>query len=157
MRTSRSLPPAVRRSLPWLVGWVTFHAAVAIAGRVTAWRKNEGDESSTSIRRVFTHSGLELHPRNPALTRVRLDLAMAGADLDLTGIPRPDKGIDLTVRAAMAGLAVRVPPDWRVWWQFRGIGGIGTDGSLARTHDEHDADLRVYAAVALGGIGLEAG
>jgi hypothetical protein len=61
------------------------------------------------------------------------------------------------VRAAMAGLAVRVPPDWRVWWQFRGIGGIGTDGSLARTHDEHDADLRVYAAVALGGIGLEAG
>jgi hypothetical protein len=157
MRTSRSLPPAVRRALPWLVGWFAFHAAVAIAGRVTAWRKNEGDESSTSIRRVFTHSGLELHPRNPALTRVRLDLAMAGADLDLTGIPRPDKGIDLTVRAAMAGLAVRVPPDWRVWWQFRGIGGIGTDGSLARTHDEHDADLRVYAAVALGGIGLEAG
>jgi hypothetical protein len=157
MRTSRSLPPAVRRALPWLVGWFTFHAAVAIAGRVTAWRKNEGDESSTSIRRVFTHSGLELHPRNPALTRVRLDLAMAGADLDLTGIPRPEKGIDLTVRAAMAGLAVRVPPDWRVWWQFRGIGGIGTDGSLARTHDEHDADLRVYAAVALGGIGLEAG
>jgi hypothetical protein len=157
MRTSRSLPPAARRALPWLVGWLTFHAAVAIAGRVTAWRKNEGDESSTSIRRVFTHSGLELHPRNPALTRVRLDLAMAGAELDLTGIPRPEKGIDLTVRAAMAGLAVRVPADWRVWWQFRGVGGIGTDGSLARTHDEHDADLRVYAAVAFGGIGLEAG
>jgi hypothetical protein len=157
MTTSRPLPPAVRRALPWLVGWFTFQAVVALAGWVTAVRKNEGDESSTSIRRAFTHTGLELHPRNPALTRVRLDLAMAGAELDLTGIPRPENGIDLTVRAAMAGLAVRVPPDWRVWWQFRGLGGIGTDGSLARTHDEHDADLRVYAVVALGGIGIESG
>jgi hypothetical protein len=157
MRTSRALPPAVRKARPWLVGWFVFQAVVALAGRVTAWRKNEGDESSTSIRRVFTHNGLELHPKNPALSRVRLDLAMAGAELDLTGIPRPETGIDLTVRAAMAGLAVRVPPDWRVWWEFRGVGGIGTDGSVARTHDEHDADLRVHAVVALGGIGLEAG
>ena len=116
-----------------------------------------GDESSTSIRRVFTHTGLELHPRNPALSRVRLDLAMAGGELDLTGLPQPEAGIDVTVRAAMAGLAVRVPPDWRVWWQFRGIGGIGTDGALQRTHDEHAADLRVHAVVVLGGIGLEAG
>ena len=57
----------------------------------------------------------------------------------------------------MAGLAVRVPPDWRVWWEFRGVGGIGTDGALQRTHDEHAADLRVHADVAFGGIGVEAG
>jgi hypothetical protein len=157
MRESRSMPPLARRILPWLVGWFTFQALVALAGRVTAWRKNVGDESSTSIRRVFTHTGLELHPRNPRLSRVRLDLAMAGAELDLSGLPRPEAGIDVTVRAAMAGLAVRVPSDWRVWWQFRGVGGIGTDGALQRTHDEHAADLRVHAVVVFGGIGLEAG
>ena len=157
MTTSRPMPPALRKLLPWLAGWLTFQAVVAIAGRVTAWRKDVGDESSTSIRRVFTHNGLELHPRNPQLSRVRLDLAMAGAEVDLTGIPRPDAGIDVTVRAMMAGLAVRVPSDWRVWWEFRGIGGIGTDGALQRTHDEHAADLRVHAAVLFGGIGLEAG
>jgi len=157
MRESRPMPPLARRILPWLVGWFTFQALVALAGRVTAWRKNVGDESSTSIRRVFTHTGLELHPRNPQLSRVRLDLAMAGADLDLTGLPRPEVGIDVTVRAAMAGLAVRVPSDWRVWWQFRGVGGIGTDGALQRTRDEHAADLRVHAVVVFGGIGLEAG
>jgi hypothetical protein len=157
MRTSRSLPPALRRALPWLVGWLTFQAVVAVAGRVTAWRKNEGDESSTSIRRVFTHNGVELHPTNPQLSRVRIDLAMAGAELDLTGIPRPATGIDVTVRAMMAGLAVRVPSDWRVWWEFRGLGGIGTDGALQRTHDEHAADLRVHAGVLLAGIGVEAG
>jgi hypothetical protein len=157
MRTVRSQPSTLRRLAPWLVGWFTFQALVALAGRVTAWRKNMGDESSTSIRRVFTHTGLELHPRNPQLSRIRLDLAMAGAELDLTALPRPEAGIDLTVRAGMAGLAVRVPSDWRVWWRFRGIGGIGTDGALQRTHDEHAADLRVHAVVVFGGIGIEAG
>jgi hypothetical protein len=44
-----------------------------------------------------------------------------------------------------------------VWWQFRGVGGIGTDGSLQRTHDEHAADLRIHAGVLFGGIGIEAG
>ncbi len=157
MRRSRPVPPLARRILPWLVGWFVFQALVAIYGRVTAWRKNMGDESSTSIRRVFTHTGLELHPRNPQLSRVRLDLAMAGGELDLSDLPRPEAGIDVTVRAMMAGLAVRVPADWRVWWNFRGVGGIGTDGALQRTHDEHAADLRVHAIVVFGGIGLEAG
>ncbi|MET0764082.1 MAG: hypothetical protein ABWY29_04395 [Blastococcus sp.] len=145
----------IRRALPWLAAWLGFQAVVAIAGWVTARQKNEGDESSAGIRRVLTHSGLELHPHNPALSRVRLDLAMAGGELDLTGIGRPDAGVDLTVRAMMAGLAVRVPSDWRVWWQFRGVGGIGTDGTVQRTHDQHAADLRIYATVLFAGIGIE--
>jgi hypothetical protein len=157
MRTSRSLSPALGKLRPWLVGWFTFQAAVALAGWLTAWRKNEGDESSTSIRRVLTHNGLELHPRNPALSRLRVDLAMAGAEIDLTGLPRSAAGIDLTARVLMGGMAVRVPADWRVWWQFRGVGGMGGDGAVERTRDEHAADLRIHAAVLLGGIGVEAG
>ena len=65
-------------------------------------------------------------------------------------------GVDLTVRALMGGLAVRVPAGWRVWWSFRGVGGIGTDLAVARTHDEHGADLRVHARALFGGIGIEA-
>jgi hypothetical protein len=157
MRTSRALSPALRRLRPWLVGWFTFQAVVALAGLLTAWRKNEGDESSMSIRRVVTHNGLELHPRNPALSRVRIDLAMAGAEIDLTGLPRSAAGIDLTARVLMGGMAVRVPADWRVWWQFRGVGGMGGDGAVERTRDEHAADLRIHAVMLLGGIGVEAG
>jgi hypothetical protein len=142
---------------PWLVGWIVFQAAVALAGLGLAWRRNLGDESSTSIRRVVTHNGLELRPRNPDLSRVRVDLAMAGGEIDLTGLPRPSGGIDLTARVMMAGLAVRVPPDWRVWWRFRGVGGIGSDGGVQRTGDEHAADLRVHAGVLFGGIGIETG
>ncbi|HLM05330.1 MAG TPA: hypothetical protein VK402_09115 [Blastococcus sp.] len=147
----------MRRLLPWLAGWAAFQALVAVGGWLLAWRKNEGDESSTSIRRVLTHHGLELRPTNPRLSRVRVDLAMAGADIDLTGVGRPEKGIDLTARVLMAGLAIRVPPDWRVWWRFRGVGGIGGDGAVQRTHDEHAADLRVHADVLFGGIGVETG
>ena len=154
----RSLAPVLRKAQPWIVGWLTFQAVVAVVGLVTARHKNRGDESSTSIRRVLTHNGLQLRPRNPELSRVRVDLAMAGAEIDLTGLPHPGHGgVDLTVRAMMAGASVRVPPDWRVWWRFRGVGGIGSDGSLQRTRDEHAADLRIYATVVFGGIGIEAG
>jgi hypothetical protein len=149
--------PAVRRLLPWIGAWAAFQGLVALGGWLLARRKNEGDENSTSIRRVVTHNGLELHPTNPRLSRLRVDLAMAGAEIDLTGISRPENGIDLTARVLMGGMAIRVPADWRVWWRFRGVGGIGGDGGVQRTHDEHAADLRVHAGVAFGGIGVETG
>jgi hypothetical protein len=136
---------------------VAFQAVVAALGWLTAWRKNEGDESSTSIRRTLTHFGAELRPRNPQLTRVRVDLAMAGAEIDLTNLPRQDRGIDVTVHALMAGVAIRVPADWRVWWEFRGLGGMGGDGRVERTRDEHAADVRVHATALFAGIGIEAG
>ena len=151
----RSLAPLLRKAQPWIVGWLTFQAVVALAGWLTARWKDEGDESSTSIRRVLTHNGLELHPRNPDLSRLRVDMAMAGAEIDLTGLPLPAKGIDLTMRVLMGGAAVKVPADWRVWWRFRGVGGMGGDGVVQRTHDEHAADLRIHALVAFGGIGVE--
>ena len=146
---------AFRRLRPWLIGWAAFQATVAITGWLLAWRRNEGDESSTSIRSTLTHNGLELRPTNPGLTRVRIDLAMAGAELDLTGLPRPETGIDVTVRLLMGGLAVRVPAEWRVWWRFQGVGGMGGDGVVQRSRDEHEADVRVHAVVLLGGVGIE--
>lgn len=152
-----SLAPTLRKLRPWLAGWVVFQAVVALVGWLTARRRNEGDETSASIRRTLTHFGLDLRPRNPRLSRVRVDLAMAGADIDLTGLPRPATGIDVTVHALMAGVAIRVPADWRVWWEFRGLGGIGGDGTVERTHDEHAADVRVHAVVLFGGIGVEGG
>ncbi len=153
---NRRTVDAFRRVRPWLIGWAAFQAAVAVTGWLLAWRRNEGDESSMSIRRTITHTGLELRPRNPRLSRVRIDLAMAGAELDLTGLSRPEGGIDVTVRALMGGLAIRVPAEWRVWWQFQGVGGMGGDGVVQRSRDEHAADVRVHAAVLFGGIGIEA-
>jgi hypothetical protein len=153
--STRTLPPLARRLLVGLAVWTGFQLLMAAGGRLAAARLNEGDEGAMGIRRVQTLGAVELRPTNPQLTRIRMDLGMAGGELDLTGVPRPPAGIDLTVRATMAGLAVRVPADWRVWWRFRGVGGIGTDGTVPRTHDEHTADLRVHATVVFGGIGIE--
>ena len=145
-----------RRALPWLAGWLGFQLVLGLLGRLVARRLDEGDEDATAIRRVLTLGGLELRPTNAGLSRIEVDLGMAGGEIDLTAIPET-AGIDLTVRAVMGGLAVRVPPDWRVWTSFRGVGGIGTDGGLTRTHDQHAADLRVHVFAVMGGIGVEAG
>jgi hypothetical protein len=152
MRTRR----IVRGVLPWLAGWLALQGVLALVGRLLARHLNEGDESTAGIRRLQVVGGLDLHPVNPALCRVRMDLVMAGAELDLTGIGETS-GIDLTVNALMGGVGVRVPADWRVWSKFRGIGGLGTDHCVQRTHDEHTADLRVHGTALFGGIGVEAG
>ena len=104
---------------------------------------------------MFTLGGGRLRPTNPELSALRVDFAMGGADIDLTGIPQPASAVEVTVNGLMGGLAVRVPPGWRVWWSFRGVGGIGADHGLPRTHDEHEADLRVRAHVLFGGVGIQ--
>jgi hypothetical protein len=155
MSAARMLPDRARKVLPWLAGWMAFQGLLAVAGRVAASRLDQGDESSTSIRRVVTLGGVQLRPGSPTLARIELDLAMAGGELDLTGTPPLPGGVDVVARVVMGGLAIRVPRGWRVWWDFRGVGGVGADPGVERTTDWVGADLRLKARVALGGIGIE--
>jgi hypothetical protein len=151
----RRAVPWWRRALPWVLAWLGLQAVVAGAGLVAARRLDQGDEQSSRIRRVRTMGGFELHPTNPELASIRFDLGMGGATLDLTGLGRPGRPIDLSVHLLMGGVGVKVPPDWRVWWSFAGIGGMGGDGGVQRTRDEHAADLRIRARVLFGGVGVE--
>jgi hypothetical protein len=128
---------------------------VATAGVLAAARLDEGGEASTIIRRVRTMGGLQLRPSNPQLSHVQLDLVMGGVELDLTGIERPESPVDVTVHLLMGGVGVKVPADWRVWWSFAGLGGIGSDGGAARASDEHEADVRIRARVLFGGVGVQ--
>jgi hypothetical protein len=152
-RTGARTAALARRVLPWLAAWAVAQVAVRLLGRLASARWDADDAGG--IRRVVAMDALELCPTDPALARIDVHLFMAGGEIDLTGIAETP-GIDLTVRAVMGGLAVRVPPDWRVWSRFRGVGGIGTDGGLTRTHDPHAADLRVHGLAVFGGIGVEA-
>src|SRR4051812_44176944 len=145
MRTTR---PGVlaRRVLPWLVVWLCLRVLVAGAGWLVARRVDIGDESTATIRRTRTAGALRLRPRHPHLARVRLDLVMAGGELDLTGVPPVEGGIDVTAHLVMAGLAIRLPAGWRVWWSSCGPGSIGLadDSGVLRTDDERGADLRIH-------------
>lgn len=151
----RTAVPWWRRALPWVLGWLGFQAAVATAGLLAGARLDEGGEASTIIRRVRTMGGLRLRPTNPQLSRVQLDLMMGGVELDLTGMERPARGVDVTVHLLMGGVGVKVPADWRVYWSFAGVGGVGSDGGAARVSDEHQADVRIRAAVLFGGVGVQ--
>jgi hypothetical protein len=152
-----SLPPAVRRLLPWLLGWWAVQAVLAVTGRLVARRKDEGDESTAGIRRVVVVGGDELRPVHPELSRVRLDVVMGGVRLDLTAVPEVPGGVDLTVRALMGGVGVQVPAGWHVWWNCRGVGGVGVaeGAGVSTTDDERGADLRVHADLLFAGVGLE--
>src|SRR3954462_1279823 len=127
----------------------------ARAGGGAARRLDEGDESSTSIRRVVTMGGLELRPTSPTLARVRVDLVMAGGELDFTEAPPLPGGVDVTVRAVMAGMSIRVPRGWRLWSEFSGVGGMGAGAGVQETPEWVEADLRLHARAVFGGIGVE--
>jgi hypothetical protein len=154
---AKPMPRVVRRVLPWLLGWWAVQGGLAVAGRVLARRRNEGDESSTAIQRVMAVGGVELRPINPKLSRVRFDLLMGGGVLDLTALPRVPGGIDVTVRAVMGGVSVRVPAGWRVWWTFSGVaGGVASKGPVVRARDETTADLRLHVHAVFGGTDVSA-
>jgi len=155
MTSDRRRPSTARRVLPWVAGWFALQGAGALAGLVLARRKDEGDDSTAGIRRVRVMGGTELHPHNPELSRVRLDLVMAGGEVDLSTLPKVPGGVDVTVRAYLAGALVRVPGDWRVWVRSEGMGGVEVDPRLERTDDERGADLRVHATVVAAGLSLE--
>ena len=148
-------PALLRRALPWLAGAAALQGAGALTGWVLARRKDEGDDTTAGIRRLRVMAGTELRPHNPDLSRVRLDLVMAGAEVDLSRVPRVPGGVDLTIRAYLAGAEVRVPEDWRVWVHSTGLGGVEVDPRLERTDDERGADLRVHATVVAAGVSLE--
>jgi hypothetical protein len=146
-----------RRVLPWVVAWLGLRTAIALTGWLVARRVDIGDESTATIRRTRTAGGLRLRPRHPHLSRVRMDLVMAGGDLDLTAVPRVEGGIDVTVHLVMAGLAIRLPAGRTVWWSTSGPGGIGIaeNAGVTRTDDERGADLRIHAHLWLAGLGVE--
>jgi hypothetical protein len=156
MSTTRRAAVA-RRALPWVAGWLGLRVAVALGGWVVARRVDIGDESTATIRRTSTAAPLRLRPRHQEISRVRIDLVMTGGELDLTAVPRVRGGIDVTVHLVMAGLAIRVPPGYRVWWSSAGPGGIGLapDSSAAHTDDERGADLRIHATLWFAGLGVE--
>jgi hypothetical protein len=148
--------PVLRRVLRSLALWVVGQAALVAVGRLAARRLDRGDESSTDIRRVYVMSGEELRPTDPGLARVRVDAVMGGAQLDLTAVPPPPGGIDVTVRALMGGVGLRVPKGWTAWWSYLGaMGGVGADGGVQRVTDPARADVRVRARAVMGGVGIE--
>jgi hypothetical protein len=156
MNAPRTTDPVVRRVLRGVLLWIAGEALLLGLARLAASRLDQGSEMSTTIRRLYMMGGEELRPTNPELARIRVDAIMGGGLLDLTAIPSVPGGVDVTVRALMGGIGVRVPVGWRTWWSFRGVmGGVGSTGGIERVTDPAAADLRLHVHALMGGVGIE--
>lgn len=129
--------------------------ALRLGGRLAARRLDRGDEGSAEVRRVRAFDQVKLAPAGDGQA-VHLDLAFAGAEVDLTGAhPRPG-GMDATVHCAFGGGSIKVPHGWRVAWDSRGVGGVGIRRGEPAEHsgDPATADLRIHLRALVGGVGV---
>jgi hypothetical protein len=154
MTRSRSHATFLRRARPWLIGIGVAQLVIRIGGRVLAKRLNTGDESSSILRRVQTMGQVSLRPTSHELSSIQFDLAFAGLNLDLTRARPAPGGIDVGLTCVLAGGNIRVPSEWRIASETRGLGGVtmkGT-GQANEPQDSAGAALRIHLRAFLGGV-----
>jgi hypothetical protein len=99
-----------------------FAAAAAVVKRALPSR---GDEESNELALVAIFDGIDLKNRASAFTGGSVLAWFGGVALDLREtVPEPDA--HLTVHALFGGVAIRVPPGWRLVSNLSSFAG-GTD------------------------------
>ena len=149
-------PSVLRRARRLLLAVGLFQLTLRLVGQVLARRLDEGTPSSSRLRRVKTLGQVSLAADSQELDELELDLAMAGAELGLSGARPAPGGVDVTLRCAMAGGEIVVPEHWRVAWDSKGIGGVAAQDPRLRSNglDPVTADLRVHLRAVFGGVNL---
>jgi hypothetical protein len=113
---------------------------------------SRGDEESDELALVAIFGGVRLASRAKAFRGGSLLAWYGGIDVDLTEAELAP-GAHLRVTALLGGIAVRIPPGWRVESSARALLG-GVD---VRPRDAEDPDaptLRVDGLAVLGGIAI---
>ncbi len=156
MRGNKSSGRPFRRAVPWILGALAVQGALRAGGWLAARRLDVGDEKSPEIRRVKTFGQITLAPVAAGQSDVHFDLMFAGAELDLTGAQPKPGGTDVEMHCVFGGGNIRLPAHWRVAWDSRGIGGIGTGRKepIEKADDPAVADLRIHLRALFGGVGL---
>lgn len=133
-----------------------FQLTLKLGGLLAAWRMDEGTPSSSRLRRVKTMGQVSLAADSQELSELEVDLAMAGAELDLSRARPAPGGVDVTLRCAMAGGEIVVPAHWRIAWDSKGVGGVAAQDPRLRSNglDPVTADLRVHLRALFGGVNL---
>jgi len=154
MTKTRAVLP--RWALRWLVAAGLFQLGLRVIGLLLARRLDEGTPSSSRLRRVKTLGQVSITADSQELSELEVDLAMAGAELDLSRARPAPGGVDVTLRCAMAGEEIVVPEHWRVAWDSKGVGGVAAQDPRLRSDglDPVTADLRVHLRALFGGVNL---
>jgi len=127
-----------------------MYASAAILKRSFPSR---GDEDSDELALVAILNGVELKSRAQAFTGGSMFSWLGGIAVDLRDA-RLAGDAHLDVHSAFGGIAIRVPPTWRIESNVRAIGG---GVAISPTQPADDAPtLRLDGFAAFGGIAVGA-
>jgi hypothetical protein len=131
-------------------------AVTAAIALVVSRRLSSGDEETDEFRVVVVFFGREFRSRSTALRAASAQATMGGIELDLRDATLASGAASrLDLHATMAGIKVRVPPEWRVdvESEVRG-GGVQIETTPADDLPEDAPHLNVHATARLGGISI---
>ena len=142
------------RSLFFLL--VGVLAGFAAAGAVLrGWLPSHGDETSDTLELVAIFDGIELKNRSNAFRGGTVLAWFGGIAVDLSEATlAPDARLD--VRAVIGGVAIKVPPGWRIDAETSSLIG-GIDVRAARPEDPDAPTLVVRVMTVIGGVSIGAG
>jgi hypothetical protein len=131
--------------------WAGMAASAALLKRAVPSR---GDEESDEVALAAVLNGIELENRSQAFRGGSMLSWLGGIVVDLRDAQLAPEGARLDVHAVFGGIAVRVPPGWRVESSVKAIGG----GVAVPSHPvvEHAPTLRLHGFAAFGGVAVTA-
>jgi hypothetical protein len=131
--------------------WIGFYAAAFVVRRLLPSR---GGPDSDEVALVAVLDGVDLASRAQAFRGGTMFAWFGGVAVDLRGATlAPDA--KLTTSALFGGVAIKVPPGWRIEHTSRAFaGGVAID---APDPDDPDAPTLVVEATAgFGGVAIKA-
>jgi hypothetical protein len=115
---------------------------------------SQGDEDSDELRLVAIQNGIELKSRSQAFRGGSMLAWLGGISVDLREAElAPDARLE--VGSLFGGIAIRVPPGWRVESSVRSLAG-GVDISVPEPEEADAPTLRLSGFTAFGGIAVGA-
>lgn len=132
-----------------LGAWGGFHTAAVLTKRAIPSR---GDEESDELALVAIYDGIELKSRAQAFRGGSIFAWFGGISVDLRDVtPAPEA--HLTLNTLFGGIAIRVPPGWRVESSMSAVAG-GVDVKAPEPEDPDAPTLTLDGRALFGGIAV---
>jgi hypothetical protein len=128
--------------------------ALASAAAVKRAFPSRGDEESDEVRLVAILNGIELKSRARAFRGGSMFTWLGGIAVDLREAQLAPEA-HLEVGSLFGGIALRVPPGWRVEADVQSLaGGVAVD--VPAPEDDDAPTLRITGFTAFGGVAVGA-
>jgi hypothetical protein len=140
----------IRSVLLLLAGAVAgFAGAAAFMRHAVA---SEGNEDSDELALVAIFNGIELANRSATFRGGTVLAWFGGVSLDLREATLAP-GANIDIRAMFGGVAIRVPPTWRVEAHGTAVAG-GWDNRAVQPDESEAPALLVNVVASLGGVSI---